>query len=149
VRQRLASRGRTAWSAAWGPDGQTIAWGNTNEGDSLKADNPLERSFRLADLEWGGARGPDARRARLGLGPLALGPAGQTAVTVKRGGEEAAQLKLSREYDRVCCFTLLPGDRAAVGAWLGLYLFDTRTGQQARTFQGHTGAVWAVAPSPD
>jgi Caspase domain/WD domain, G-beta repeat len=36
-----------------------------------------------------------------------------------------------------------------VGADSGLYLFDARSGKQLRTFVGHSGAVWAVAPSPD
>src|SRR5262245_37205381 len=52
-------------------------------------------------------------------------------------------------YERVHCYTLLPGDRAAVGADFGLYLFDARSGRRLRAFRGHTGVVWAVAPSPD
>ena len=47
------------------------------------------------------------------------------------------------------CFTLLPDDRVAVGAEFALYLFDARSGQEVRKFLGHTGIVWAVAPSPD
>ena len=36
-----------------------------------------------------------------------------------------------------------------MGTEFGLYLFDTRSGKQVRGFLGHTGIVWAVAPSPD
>jgi WD40 repeat protein len=149
VLHRLASQGRSAFGAAWGNDGQTVAWGNTNRGDSVKATTPLERSFRLADLEWAGAPGPSARRARHALGALALEPAGPAAVAVRRGGGATLRLQPGDESDTVRCFTLLPGDRAAVGAAFDLSLFDTRTGQKVRDFRGHTGPVWAVAPSPD
>ena len=47
------------------------------------------------------------------------------------------------------CFTLLPGERAAVGSDYSLYLFDARSGEQLREYVGHSGAVWDVAPSPD
>ena len=46
-------------------------------------------------------------------------------------------------------FSFVTGDRVAVGADYGLYLFDARTGAKIREFRGHTGVVWAVAPSPD
>ena len=54
-----------------------------------------------------------------------------------------------RTYNTVRSFTLLNGERAAVGAAFGLSLFDTRTGERLRKFQGHTGTVWAVSTSPD
>ena len=46
-------------------------------------------------------------------------------------------------------FSFVTGDRVAVGGDYGLYLFDARTGAKIREFRGHTGVVWAVAPSPD
>ena len=70
-------------------------------------------------------------------------------LAVERNGATAAPIKLETAYDKVRCYTLLDGDRVAVGAEFGLYLFDARTGQRIREFQGHTGVVWAVAPSPD
>jgi WD40 repeat protein/uncharacterized caspase-like protein len=146
---RLASSGRRPWSAAWSPDGKAIAWGNTNKGLALEANKPLERAFRPADLEFAAAPDAGFRRAQRTLGSVALEPTGDTAVAVKRGNETSATLKMAGIYNQVHCFTLLPGDRAAVGAEFGLYLFDTRSGRRLRTFQGHTGVVWAVAPSPD
>jgi len=72
-------------------------------------------------------------------------------VDVQREGQTQTSLKFSLEYDkkynRVRCTTLLPGDRAAVGSEFGLFLFDTRTGQQLCKYLGHTGIVWAVSPS--
>src|SRR5207237_643430 len=68
---------------------------------------------------------------------------------VKRQDETVATVKMEDEYERIQCFTLLPGDRAAVGTIYGLYLLDPSTGKQVRKFQGHTGVVCAVSPSPD
>ena len=146
---RLAGKGRTTWSAAWSPDGRAIAWGNTNADDPLKAANPLERAFHPSDLEFADAPDTTFRRAQLTRGSLALESSGTTTVAVKRGNSEVATLKMTDPYEWIRCFTLLPGDRAAVGTEFGLYLFDTRSGTQVRNFQGHTGTVWAVAPSPD
>jgi WD40 repeat protein len=60
---RLASKGRGAWSAAWSPDGATIAWGNTGQGDPLEAKMPIERAFRLVDLALAAAPDASFRRA--------------------------------------------------------------------------------------
>jgi WD40 repeat protein len=146
---RLAGRGRTPWAAAWSKDGRAIAWGNTNRGNELKASDPLERTFRLADLEFGPVPAADSRRAQTSSGSLTLVLQPGNTVAVRRGADVAARLKVPHEYNRVRCFTFLGGDRAAVGSYFGLFLFDTRTGKQLRKFQGHTGIVWAVAPSPD
>ena len=56
---------------------------------------------------------------------------------------------MDNAYETIQCFTLLPDDRAALGTSFGLYLFNARSGKQIRELQGHTGIVWAVAPSPD
>jgi WD40 repeat protein len=146
---RLAGRGRAGWSAAWGPDGRTVAWGNTPTGDLSRLDVPLERAFRLPDLAF--APPPDAtfRRAQTSLGGVSLVPHGTNALTVKQGSAAAAEIKLPNEDERIHSFTLLPDDRAAVGGSFGLYLFDTRSGKLRGEFQGHSGAIWALAPSPD
>src|SRR5579885_2560708 len=146
---RLASKGRACWSAAWGPDGKTIAWGNSNKVDVIKANSPLERSFRLEELELGAAPRQEFRRARMRLGSFTLEKTGKTTVAVKRAEETVATLAMPDEYETVRCFTLLPDDRAAVGTDYALRLFDSASGKQIRQFQGHTGTVWAVAPSPD
>jgi len=152
---RLAGRGRSSFSAAWGPDGATVAWGNTcrivNSNDLVKWNDlgPLERSFHLATLEF--APPPDAsfRRAQPTRGTLALVSTGETTVAVRQDDRTLATLAMSNPYERVICFSLLPGDRAAVGTEFDLYLYDARTGNRLRTFIGHTGGVLAVAPSPD
>ena len=70
-------------------------------------------------------------------------------MAVKEGDATVATLAMKDPYDQIRCFTLLPGDRAALGTYFGLYLFDARSGKPIRSFRGHTGEVLAVAPSPD
>jgi len=71
------------------------------------------------------------------------------ALVVKEGADTVTTIKMAKPRDRILSYTLLPRDRVAVGADYGLYLFDARSGKPLRTFMGHSGAVWAVAPSPD
>jgi WD40 repeat protein len=149
VVSRFAGRGRSAFSAAWSQDGTALGWGNKNEGDSLKANKPLHRSFRLRDLEFGLAPDEHYDRARTTLGPLALEYLDKTTVGVRRGDAIITRLKLSNDYDMVVCFSLLPENRAVIGSAYGLLLFDTHSGKLVRTFHGHNNEIWAVAPSPD
>ena len=114
---------------------------------------PLENSFNLRALKFGAAPDDSFQRARYQQGSTQLKSSGNTTVDVLRSGKKQTTLQFSTDYDRnynrVRCFTLLTGDRAAVGANFGLYLFDTGSGKQLREFVGHTGTVWAVSPSPD
>jgi WD40 repeat protein len=139
---RLTGGGQPIRSTGWSKDGQRLAWGNRN---TVR----LERTFSLPVLDFGEAPDNSFGRAQPTHGSVSLAEAGDRTVAVKRGDETVTKLKLPLEYNTVRCFTLLSDDRAAIGANYGLYLFDTRTGKQLREFQGHTGVVWAVAPSPD
>ena len=166
--RKLVGNARVTWAAAWSNDGNTVAWGNTNSGGGIKADAPLERAFdlsRLAFMEFKSQiSDPKSqisnsksdggwRRAQFRLGSTTLESSGETTVDVLRSGTRQSTLQFeddySHKYNTVRSFTLLPGDRAAVGANYGLSLFDTRTGKRLRHFVGHTGVVRAVSPSPD
>lgn len=157
VTQRLVGRGRTPWAAAWNAAGNAIAWGETNAGSELRATMPLERSFDLARLEFGPAVTAETagqwRRAQFERGLLRLEPSGTTSVAVRRGAATVATLQPTTEYDRlydtVRCFTLLADQRAAVGSEFGLWLYDAARGERLRKCVGHSGEIWAVAPSPD
>ncbi len=149
VALRLASKGRAAFSSAWGLDGQTIAWGNNNKGSALKLNIPLERSFQLRGLEAATVPDENFRRAQPTRGTLSLEATGRLVVSVRRGDKTVADLKLHQDTDIVRCFTLLSDDQAVVGSSYNLLLFDTHTGKILRSFKGHMGEVWAVAPSPD
>ena len=73
-----------------------------------------------------------------------------TAVDVKMGNAVVAQLETGYERDKICCFSLVQGDRTAIGTTLGyFFLFETRSGELIRVFESHADSVCAVAPSPD
>jgi hypothetical protein len=81
---------------------------------------------------------------------VALSAAGNSAVTAQSDDGTTANLNVRPAVEgKVMCYTLLSDDTAAVGTEFGLVLFDTHTGRQTRGLRGHTGCVWAVAPSPD
>ena len=146
---RLAGKGKPNLSAGWSPDGKSIAWGNTFKYTSPNDRGPLERSFTLADLEIGPSPDASYRRARESRGSLFLQRTGPTSLEVKQQDAVVAKIAPPHPYERIRSFSFVTGDRVAVGADYVLYLFDARTGAKIREFQGHTGEVWAVAPSPD
>ena len=143
------ARGSAAWSAGWSPDGKSIAWGNTSKFTSCNDRGPLERSFTLADLEFGPSPDASYRRARESRGSLSLQPTGPTSLEVKQQDAVVAKIAPPYPYEAIRSFSFVTGDRVAVGGDYGVYLFDARTGAKIREFRGHTGVVWAVAPSPD
>ena len=146
---RLAGKGHRAWSAGWSPDGKSIAWGNTSKFTSSNDRGPLERSFTLADLEIGPSPDASYRRARESRGSLSLQLTGLTSLEVKQQNAVVAKIAPPDPYETIRSFSFVKDDRVAVGAEFGVYLFDARTGANIREFRGHTGEVWAVAPSPD
>jgi len=148
VVHRLGGRSRSTWSAAWSPDGTSVAWGNTGKRSYDNSFQPLSFSFNLESLELVEATPDKYRRAQPTLGDLSLQRVqGQDAVTVRNGNQTQCTLRLSNNPPT--CYTFVGADRAAVGAFFGVYLFDSRDGSLLRSFQGHTGDVWAVSPSPD
>ena len=147
---RLAGRGKHIAAVAWGQDEKTLVWGNSlkrtgTDNDSL----PLEHAFRPPELELSDAVDSNLFRARSTVGSLVLERAGKYALTVKQDGSPVSTITMSIPGDRVVSYALLLGDRVAVGADVGLYLFDARSGKRLGSFVGHTGIVFAVAPSPD
>ena len=144
----LVGKGRGNYGAAWTVDGMAIAWGNSRKGSSITA--PLEHTFLLLDLERSElSDDKDLRRAQPARGSLVLEVSGNTSLAVKEGEAIVSTFTMKTPYERIGCFTLLPGERAAVGTSFGLYLIDARSGKTIRSFQDHTGNVWGVAPSPD
>ena len=64
---RLGGEGHALHSAAWGPDGQSIAWGKGHErGEAVDANHrgPLDQAFSLSDLEVTGIGESSYRRRR-------------------------------------------------------------------------------------
>ncbi|HKM55389.1 MAG TPA: hypothetical protein VJY33_18435, partial [Isosphaeraceae bacterium] len=160
-------------SAAWDPDGPAIAWGNTPEGLPFGADwmhfkvgqhntftpmspidarTPLERAFRLSDLQFTDA--PQASFRRPGAVDLTFTKSEELMLAgFKQGDEQVAIWKITRKdkesnFPRINCFARVAGGCAVVGVGhelIGL----SRSGEIGRLFLGHTATVWAVAPSPD
>jgi WD40 repeat protein len=146
--QRMAGRGRSVVSCGWGPDGKTIAWGNTLKPTAYNDYGPLERAFQPADLQLVPLPSVRFSRARPSRDGASLQRTGEYSIVFNEPGQAARALGLGQR-ERVLCSTLLPDRRAAVGSSHGLFLFDTRTGGRLGEFRGHAGYVSAVAPSPD
>jgi len=145
---RLSGPARSLYSAAWGSDGSSVAWGPSRAGNPLKANLALERAFQLGALEFAATPNAGSGRAQMERGGLSLGAAGNTAIAVKQGDRALTTLRLS-DHDRLRCFTFLDGDRVAAGSTSNLDIFDVPTGRRLRTLVGHTDEVWAVAPAPN
>ena len=146
---RLGGRGKTVWATAWRPDGKVVAWGN--EGwygyhfDQSNEERELQRAFQFDTLELVPVPSERCHRAQTELGTLTLKQLNLTNLAVEDGGQQIAVCR----QPTCCCFTMLPRDQVALGTSFGLYLFNARTGESVRHFQGHTGNVFAVAPSAD
>ena len=146
---RLSGAGSRLTSAGWSRDGTSVAWGSRGSGANVRtASNPLDRTFRLADLEFGEAPNDTFARAQFEQGGLTLAVAGDTSVAVKQGARTLTTLQLYPS-DYLRSFTFLAGDRVAVGSTSNLDIFDVPTGQRVRALIGHTYEVYGVAPAPD
>jgi WD40 repeat protein len=142
--QKLAGTGRSVWVVGWTPDGKDIVWGNTNRAEA----SPVERSFKVAGLEFGPA--PEkfllaAHQTR----QWALKRIDFFKIAVLKNGKRVAVFVSPVQDDRVYSFTLLTNDRAAFGTSTGLYLIDLKTGRGMPRLKGHSGIVLTLSPSPD
>jgi hypothetical protein len=148
VVRRLGAHSQAVWSVGWSPDGKSIAWGNAGKRDLKGQHHPLKHTFLARDLEVGEARTEAFLQAREKAGPLSL-QFGKSLnrIVVTKEREPVAEVILKQ---RAQCFTLFPKEPiVAAGTMYGLFSFDALTGKQLRSFQGHTGDLHAVAPSPD
>ena len=148
--QHLSGKGRAIWSCGWSPDGQSVAWGNSNIRRLENDCGPLEYSFHLSDLQLGGTPDASFRRASMVWGPLSLERKDLYHINVKRAGEVITTMAMPEATDnRVLAYTFLSADRAVMSSRKFLSLYDTHTGGRIRDFPSHTGNGFALAPSPD
>jgi WD40 repeat protein len=145
---RMAGKGKMVWGVGWSKDGKVIGWGNTQQGKPVQGKSPLEHSFRIAELEFGDKPDTTFWRNQFGFGDRTLDQLRPRVVAVKEGTQVVQELKM-HEAGFVQCFTWLGADKVGVGSALGVHLFDAKTGKLLRDYEGHTGFVHAVAPSPD
>lgn len=147
VLRKIEGQSECPLDAMWSDDGDTVFW-NYSHRTGTGARVKYNRGFNIANLEF--AKGPDEEfpPARIKLGTVRLEKSGTTNVDVYRGGAKESTLYFSSEYDRkyndVNSFTILSEERAAVATSFGLYLFDTRTSKELRSFSGHASTVSSV-----
>ena len=175
VRHRLFGQGRGRLSVGFSRDGSAIAWGTTHQtrktGLRLSGKSgftgfpPLEKSFRLRDES--GRADPALGEAVRGQGSWGQGIQEARGVRLESQGNSLPDrtihiLRSGRVAHRITrknlpvfyihnSLTLTPDGRIAIsGGNLGfLASFDTATGRELHEFEGHTGNITSVAPSPD
>ena len=161
--RRLAGRGQAMYGAGWSPDGSLIAWGTTphpsagtskrwakGEGrnEIMNAPHTLQRTFDISHLEFSGT--PDDKFVRFKPSPSDLAVfkvinKGFVNIVIQDSGQTITTLP-GAYYSS--SFTFTTDDQIVMGGPV-LLLFNARTGQLLRKFQGHAGSITAVASSPD
>jgi WD40 repeat protein len=146
VIHRLAGRGHIALATGWTKVGDGILWGNSRKYVSANDLGPLEHRFNWSELERSEDAGSDAIRAPSDLGSISLVRENATKLAVRSSGTTVATITTPVQTRS---FTLLAGDRAAVGTQYSLYLADVRTGKLIRRFESPTATYLSVSSSPD
>jgi WD40 repeat protein/uncharacterized caspase-like protein len=147
--QKLQGNGRAVWGVGWSRDSKTIAWGNSNRGDTRTAAPPLEQTFDLEAFDFGWPPTPDFRRVPSTSNGYSLKALDFFQVAINRNGRRTGVFRTPIEGDRIYSFSVFSGNRAVIGGTFGLYLVDLTTGKLIRRFRGHNGMVLGLAPSPD
>jgi WD40 repeat protein len=143
VVQKFIGKGASVYGVGWSKDGSTIAWGNVN----LAKNPPVERTFRLADLEFGDAPDDQIRRAPVSANGYSIA-VDFFRLTIKKDGKAVRTFDIPTKGDRFYSACPIGGDRAIVGCAVNLYLIDLRTGQILKSYVGHSGAVYDIAIRP-
>nr|VFK60527.1 MAG: WD40 repeat [Candidatus Kentron sp. TUN] len=172
VRHKLVGKGNPIWSVGFARDGGSVAWGKIARIDQ----NPfifttLQHQFQLRqgsrprdesdwgwDPAWAGAVGDRADRYL-----RAIQQVGDTRI--RTANEEFHPTLEILEGDTVRhtitrgptdgyrhqSLTLTPDGQTVIsgGSWGIITSYDVASGEKLHGFIGHTGDVWAVAPSPD
>jgi WD40 repeat protein len=153
--RKLEGRGETMRAAGWSADGQAIAWGTVSNG-STDFGGPLERTFCLQNLDFGPPPDKSFVRAKAAVGGLSMGfevgpkgPVDLHQIAFLRDGSLVTRFTSPQPLDVVSCYTLLPGERAAIGTHDGIYLFDIKSGTITRHLTERGETVLGMAPSPD
>jgi WD40 repeat protein len=151
---RMSGKGKSMFAGGWSPDGQAIAFGQTQKIGVLLETLALERTFCLRTLEFGPPPNASFVRFRSTLGNMKIGVNSDGSeprkvyVTLK-DGSPVSSYTLPQPYDLVRSFSLVGGGRAAVGSNDYVRLFDITTGMQVQELQGRGGDVHVISPSPD
>nr|VFJ48490.1 MAG: WD40 repeat [Candidatus Kentron sp. FW] len=165
IRHKLVGKGNPIWSVGFARDGGSLAWGKSEiDGPNIFDLGRLKHRFQLRqgsaagfDPTWGGRVTDESRysRAIQQVGTTRIGTAngqmhrtleilqdGRVTHTITRGSTDG--------YDHRSLTLTLDGKTVVSGGMNGVITsYDVATGKKRQEFIGHTGDVWAVAPSPD
>jgi WD40 repeat protein len=148
---RLSGNGNGIWGVGWAKDGKSIAWGTSNL-ISRDGHTALEGVFRFDDLGLGGA--PDESKYDQSLTQdkkYVVKMVARDEVLMGNLDGQPALFSLPG-HEPIFSASVLPNRGTAVvcGA-RSLVLVDIASGKPTvtRHFEGHTGNVTAIAPSPD
>ena len=171
VRHTLVGKGGPIWSVGFARDGGGLAWGREPKtGNRVFHDTTLQHRFQLRraglsidrkgaafDPSWGGEVEGEGQYLR------AIETVGATRIRTANGrihptleilenGQVRHRITLGPTdgYDHRS-LTLTPDGRTVISGKMNgvLTSYDVATGRKRHGFTGHTGDVWAVAPSPD
>nr|VFJ68237.1 MAG: WD40 repeat [Candidatus Kentron sp. FM] len=175
VRHTLAGKGGPIWSVGFARDGTGVAWGKVGRTDPnpfvftklqhrfqlRRAGLSIDRKGAAFDPGWGGpveGEGPMNRhylRAIETVGATRIRTAnGQMHPTLEiiENGQLRHRITLGpTDGYRHNALTLTPDGQTVIsgGGWGFIASYDVATGRKRHEFTGHTGDVWALAPSPD
>jgi len=159
----LGGVGQTVFSAAWSPDGKTIAWGNSTEASPQLLSKKLEHTFRLSELASAGAPNNTFRVAeRVGdsISLIVGGGYKKTDVAFteeievwpvprRRESKKLFTLRVPEAHSGFSCYTLIGDDKAASCHNSAISIFDIKLEKRLHRLVGHTDVILAVSPSPD
>ncbi|MBS0587449.1 MAG: caspase family protein [Proteobacteria bacterium] len=170
IQQRLIGRGGQIRSAGFADDGRSIAWGRVPRNVEIMSLTALEHSFQLQDaagnfsltlgkpVDSTAPSSPASARFLRAIGTVGAISVGTASgridptLQIKKNGQVLHTITRDNTtgYDHLS-ITLTPDGRTVIsGGGNGvLTAYDTASGRELRDFTGHTGDVWAVAPSPD
>ena len=168
IRHKLMGKGRAIWSVGFARDGTGLAWGKEPDYSTPNAliyRGLLQYRFQLRENNrpgrfyptWGGGVKSEREylRAIKAVGAVRIRTAnGQIHPTLEIIENGQVRHRITRNptdgnYHR--SLTLTPGGRTVIsgGSWGVLASYDVASGRKLERFIGHTGDVWALAPSPD
>ncbi len=153
----LVGQGRTVWDVGFSPDGQTVGFALDQE----TAENPRARywGFHPRDRSVTGIARADLRRALHSFGGSVIEPVLRNRLRVVDGRGQAREINLERTDGSWWSYSFIPPSpehprlAVAVGADAGVVIFareaDGGDFRRVRLFAGHSGSVYALAPSAD
>jgi hypothetical protein len=149
VVQKIIGGGASVFGIGWSRDGNSIAWGTINRGNTGLQTTPLEHTFRLADFDFGNPPNGQVLRVPSSAGGSSLQQLDFFRLAIKRNGRVVHVFQPPLKGDRIYSQSVITPDKAVVGTGFGLYLLDLRTNQVLRSYTGHSGIVLGVSPRPD